>query len=168
MYDALSFDALLLKQHERPCFLERVDSASLSSFERAVLGYDGTVSRLLALTANEPVELLKPEDTPRQADVIAVDRVDPLIGILQELGSGQIVYNYEISCEQCPWLADHRVFDRVVVSAALHLAAALSSRSGPRRVSDVIVTRPLVLDGEPSNRQLNQQPKQKQAALRAD
>ena len=61
----------------------------------------------------------------------------PLLGARQELASGQIAYTQTLSCEQQPWLRDHRVFGEVVAPGALYLSMALCLTETPCAVSEV-------------------------------
>ncbi len=78
----------------------------------------------------------------------------PLLGTRQELASGEEVYTQEVSCRRQPWLADHRVFDTVVVPAASHLAMVLASVRGPCRLSQGLIQRALQLESPESAREL--------------
>ncbi len=52
-----------------------------------------------------------------------------LLGAKSELGSGVVVYEREMSGSGYSWIADHRVFDRIVVPGALYGALAATAQA---------------------------------------
>jgi acyl transferase domain-containing protein/NAD(P)-dependent dehydrogenase (short-subunit alcohol dehydrogenase family)/SAM-dependent methyltransferase/acyl carrier protein len=86
--------------------------------------------------------------------LISVGSINPLLGLRQELGSGEIIYQSQISCQREDWLADHRVFDKIVVPGALYLAMALAAQPEGCRLLRGVISRPLLLESEKEKRQL--------------
>jgi acyl transferase domain-containing protein/acyl carrier protein len=86
-----------------------------------------------------------PQESAYESDLVASSL---LPSRFEELGSGEIVYTYDICCEQAPWLAEHRVFDHRLVPAALYISMVLATGAVPYRLSDVVISRPLVLNGK--------------------
>jgi polyketide synthase 12 len=88
---------------------------------------------------------------PRSADVTSAGLVaadHPFLGAVVELAdSDGLVLTGRISLSQHPWLADHEVFDRVILpgSAFLELALAAAERSGLDRVEELMLEAALAL-----------------------
>ena len=77
----------------------------------------------------------------------------PLLGVRSELGSGEVVFENEISSAAPAWLSDHRLFGRVVVPGAFYGGQAAGALAAPRAgsaVEEVRFERPLVLSAEES------------------
>ena len=80
----------------------------------------------------------------------------PLLGARQELASGQVAFETELAAGSPAWLADHRVFGRVVVPGAFFGAQAAAAAgeagagdtAGAVRIEDVQFERPLTLPDE--------------------
>ena len=75
----------------------------------------------------------------------------PLLGVRRELGTGEVAFETELSAGSPGWLADHRVFGRVLVPGAFYgvqaaVAALLGNdRAAAVRVEEVQIERPLAL-----------------------
>ena len=83
----------------------------------------------------------------------------PLLGVRRESGSGEVVFENELSAASPGWLSDHRVFGRVLAPGALFGAQALAALrlegGGPGAgvVEECRIERPLVLpEGEGAGR----------------
>ncbi|MGW0545456.1 type I polyketide synthase, partial [Streptomyces griseoincarnatus] len=75
----------------------------------------------------------------------------PLLGAVVDVaGSGSLVLSGRLSVGGQPWLADHVVLGSVVVpgSVLVELALFAAARSGVSSVGELVVERPLVLDGQ--------------------
>ncbi len=81
----------------------------------------------------------------------AVEEAHPLLGVRQDLGSGQVAYTQTLSCALQPWLQDHRVFGEVVAPGALYLSMALCLADAPCAVSEVSFREALWLRRPESN-----------------
>ena len=75
--------------------------------------------------------------------------IHPLLGVRHELPRGQIAFERELLHSDPEWLADHRVFGRVVGPGALHgalaMAAAAATGTPPWSVDRLQLHAPLVL-----------------------
>ena len=76
------------------------------------------------------------------------DHERPFPGSRRVSASGEVTFETELSASEPDWLADHRVFGRVVAPGAFfgaQAASALGNGAAPVRVEDVRFERPLVL-----------------------
>ncbi len=69
----------------------------------------------------------------------------PLMGVKQELASGEVLYCNWLSDERQPWLRDHRVGQVVLVPGATYVAMGLLAGEGVAQLSDVLLHEPLPL-----------------------
>ena len=85
----------------------------------------------------------------------------PLLGVRRDSAGGETTFETDLFATDPAWLADHRVFGRVVAPGALYgslavaAATSLVSHAGPVVVDDMRLRTPLVLpeageDGEPA------------------
>jgi acyl transferase domain-containing protein/NADPH:quinone reductase-like Zn-dependent oxidoreductase/acyl carrier protein len=78
-------------------------------------------------------------------------RSGSLLGVRQELGSGEVIYNQLLSHQEQRWLSEHRVFERAIVPGAFYMAMVLATRAGSCRLMNGVVVRPLwFADGQTS------------------
>ena len=60
------------------------------------------------------------------------DGAHPLLGVRHESPRGEVLFETDLSPSDPAWLADHRVFDRVVAPGALYAAMALAAAGSER------------------------------------
>ncbi|WP_449224302.1 SDR family NAD(P)-dependent oxidoreductase [Amycolatopsis pigmentata] len=85
---------------------------------------------------------------PRVAAVAPAEDEHPLLGTIVELAdSAEVLFNGTLSPRRQPWLADHRVGDRIVVpgTALLEMSLCAADHVGLGGVSELILHEPLVL-----------------------
>ncbi|MHC4092137.1 MAG: type I polyketide synthase, partial [Planctomycetota bacterium] len=80
--------------------------------------------------------------------VDAAQPVHPLLGVRQQLASGDVIYNQQFSCQADPWLSDHRVFEQVVAPGALYLSLALAISELPCGLREVSIPQAMLLDDQ--------------------
>ncbi|MEU8897599.1 SDR family NAD(P)-dependent oxidoreductase [Nocardia sp. NPDC048505] len=72
----------------------------------------------------------------------------PLLGAMVELAAdGGVLLTGRLSLSRLPWLADHRIQDRVLLpaSALLELSLSAGARVGCERLAELVLSAPLVL-----------------------
>ena len=76
--------------------------------------------------------------------------IHPLLGVRRELPRGEIAFETELRHSDPAWVADHRVFGRVVLPGALHgtlaMAAVAATGPAPWSVERLQLHAPLVMD----------------------
>ncbi|WP_293342731.1 type I polyketide synthase [Mycobacterium sp.] len=77
--------------------------------------------------------------------------VSGILGVAQDLASGDIVYSSKLSIKTQPWLAHHVIYGTVVVPGATYAAMALAAVPSPGQVRDVFFYEPIIL-GEKTTR----------------
>ncbi|MBF6175886.1 type I polyketide synthase [Nocardia blacklockiae] len=85
----------------------------------------------------------------------------PLLGaVVAGPGDTATVLTGALSVRDHPWLADHRVGDRILVPATVFVELALRAADevGGRGIADLVVTTPLVLSDEPAQLQVRVEP----------
>jgi acyl transferase domain-containing protein/acyl carrier protein len=73
-----------------------------------------------------------------------------LLGLAQDLASGDTVYTSRLSVKTQPWLADHIIYGTVVVPGATYAAMAVAAVSAPAQVRDVFFYEPIILGDKDS------------------
>ena len=110
--------------------------------------FEGESRRRIAIP-NTPFERQRywTESAPRQR--VGIDH--PFLGIRSDSATGETTFERAISTSDPAWIADHRVYGRVVVLAALHgslaTAAAVEVGMGPSvEISGLQLHAPLILE----------------------
>ena len=84
----------------------------------------------------------------------------PLIGSVLQTARQETIFSTTVDCSRLPFLADHRVFDLVVLPAPVFIAMAMAAAGGSdqhvrRSITDMIISEALVLpDGQGRELQL--------------
>jgi acyl transferase domain-containing protein/acyl carrier protein len=71
--------------------------------------------------------------------------VSGILGVAQDLASGDLVYTSKLSIKTQPWLAHHVIYGTVVVPGATYAAMALAAVPSPGQVRDVFFYEPIIL-----------------------
>ncbi len=85
----------------------------------------------------------------------AGDGVHPLLGVRHDLPRGEASFETELALEEQPWLADHRVFERMVAPGALYVAMVAAAAGGEAAgIEGLQIHAPLVLGDDDDSRSL--------------
>ena len=71
--------------------------------------------------------------------------VSGILGVAQDLASGDVVYSSRLSVKTQSWLSDHVIYGTVVVPGATYAAMALAAVPSPAEVRDVFFYEPIIL-----------------------
>ena len=66
-------------------------------------------------------------------------------GCEEQLACGETIYHTGLSCQEQPWLADHRVYGSIVVPGATFAAMVLKAHCARGCVEDLIFHHPILL-----------------------
>ncbi|MDO9217088.1 MAG: polyketide synthase dehydratase domain-containing protein, partial [Lacisediminimonas sp.] len=78
-------------------------------------------------------------------ELLAPD-ASPLLGVKLELADGDTLYSQSVHADG-GWLAQHRIYDSVIMPAAGFAAMALAAQGGAAQLDDVVFERPLIVGG---------------------